>query len=164
LHHQTFFQKIKSRKMTDKNFQTSFAFDQSPEEVFQAINNVPGWWSEDFKGSAQNTGDEFEVRFGTVHYSRHKLTEVIPGKRVTWITTDSHLSFLKEQPDEWTGTSISFDITTEGGKTMLHFTHHGLVPEFECFKDCSNGWNHYLKLSLFPMIATGKGQPHREQN
>ena len=55
---------------------------------------------------------------------------------------------------------MSFDISKLGDKTQILFTHWGLVPEIECFKDCSNGWNHYLKLSLFPFITTGTGNPN----
>jgi hypothetical protein len=36
--------------MDDQNYSISFAVDQSPEQVFNAINNVRGWWSEEIEG------------------------------------------------------------------------------------------------------------------
>ena len=33
------------------DFTTSFVVDQSPVKVFEAINNVRGWWGEDLEGS-----------------------------------------------------------------------------------------------------------------
>ena len=145
--------------MTTTDFATNFVVDKTPEEVFNAINNIPAWWSEDFKGSSEKLNDEFEVWFADMHYSKQKLTAVIPNEKVEWLVTDSDLSFLANR-SEWTGTSISFGIAEKDGRTQLNFTHVGLVPQSECYNDCFKGWNYFLHHSLLNFITTGKGQPH----
>jgi len=134
--------------------------DQTPEKVFNAIRNVRGWWSgyysEEIKGDTEKLNDEFSFRAGGgAHYSRQKLIEVILNKKVVWLITDSKLDFL-DKKDEWTGTKVSFDISTKGNKTELVFTHEGLIPEIECYNSCAPAWSQYLQNKLLPLITKGK--------
>jgi len=144
--------------MDNQNLTISFLVDRSPKEVFDAVNNVRGWWTENLKGNTQKLNDEFEVRFGDVHYSKQKLIEVVPDKKIVWLITESKLNFIKDK-SEWTNTRISFDITRQGNKTQVRFTHQGLVPQIECYNACSNAWIDYIQNSLRNLIATGKGKP-----
>lgn len=48
-----------------------------------------------------------------------------------------------------------FEITEEGNKTVLHFTHEGLVPEKECYSRCSQGWNMIIKERLYNFMTMG---------
>jgi hypothetical protein len=150
---------LKMETMNKKHFSLGFRVAQAPQAVFEAINDVPAWWSEDFTGASTALNDEFEVRFGDVHYSRQRLTELVPGQRVVWLVTDSRLNFLVDK-SEWTGTRIIFEIQPLGDETALTFTHEGLYPDIECYRDCSNGWTQFLQHSLLPLINTGKGNPN----
>ena len=143
--------------MANQNFSVSFLVDQRPGEVFAAVNNVKGWWTENLDGNTQELNDEFEVRFGDVHYSKQKLIEVVPNKKVVWLVTDSKLNFLKDK-SEWTGTRISFEMAEQDKKTQVRFTHLGLVPEIECYDACSNAWSDYIKHSLRALITSSNGK------
>jgi hypothetical protein len=71
----------------------------------------------------------------------------------------NHFSFTDDKT-EWTGTDIVFEISGKGDKTEIRFTHIGLVPEYECYDVCSDGWGTYINGSLRALIATGKGRPN----
>lgn len=148
--------------MKTSDFNVTISVDKTPEEVFEAVNNVRGWWTENLEGSTQRINDEFEVRFGDVHFSRQKLVELFPGKKVVWLVTDSKLSFVKDK-DEWTNTKIIFQITKKNGKTELRFTHEGLINDVECYDACSHAWTGYIKNSLRNLITTGHGLPEPKE-
>lgn len=147
--------------MNNHSFTTTLLVDQTPIEVFNAITNVRGWWSQDIIGDTQKQGDEFIFEVKNVHFSKQKLIEVIPNKRVVWLVTESNMTFIKKH-DEWTDTKVIFDITKDGDKTKLTFTHEGLIPEVECYGACSPAWTQYIQHSLFQLITTGKGDPNLE--
>ena len=146
--------------MTTTDFTVTLLADKTPEEVFNAVINVRKWWhgyySEEIEGNAENLHDELIFRAGNgIHYSKQKLIEVIPNKKIVWLITDSKLSFL-ENTREWTGTKIMFDISKKERKTQLVFTHEGLVPESECYDSCSPAWTQYLQNKLLPLINRKK--------
>lgn len=145
--------------MNEKNFTASFTVDQSPAEVFEAINNVRGWWSGEIDGDTDKLGAQFEYRYKDVHRTTQKITEFVPGKKVVWRVTDSQINFVKDKT-EWNGTEIVFEIGRKDGKTELRFTHVGLVPTIECYGGCSGAWGFYINESLRSLVTTGKGEPN----
>ena len=145
--------------MTTTDFATTLLVDQTPKEVFDAINNVRGWWSEEIEGSTDKLGAEFKYHFRDIHRCKLKITELIPGKKVVWRVLDNYFNFTKDE-SEWKGTDIIFDVAGKGDKTEVRFTHQGLVPEYECYDACSDGWSIYIKGSLKELITKGKGRPN----
>jgi uncharacterized protein YndB with AHSA1/START domain len=150
---------MEERIMKKQDFTTTFSVDQSPQEVFDAINNVGGWWSEEIEGKTDKLGAEFKFHYKDFHRSTQKITELVPGKKVVWHVSDAQLNFVKDKT-EWNGTDIVFEITPKDDKTELRFTHVGLVPAFECYGGCSGAWGFYINDSLRNLIIAGKGQPN----
>lgn len=145
--------------MEAPDFTTVLLVDQSPETVFNAIINVRGWWSEEIEGDTAKLNDEFTYHYEDVHYCQIKLIEVIPHQKVVWFVKYNYFKFTKDR-SEWTGTKMSFEIAEKDNKTEIRVTHHGLVPEFECYDICSNAWTQYIQQSLKNLITTGKGNPN----
>ncbi len=144
--------------MKAQNYAVSFLVDQTPEEVFGAINNVRGWWSGEVKGNTDKLGAEFTYTVPGAHRSNQKITELMPGRKIVWHVVDADLSFVKDKT-EWKDTDIVFEIAKKGNKTEVRFTHEGLVSAFECYKDCSNAWSMLVNGNLRKLIETGKDQP-----
>jgi Activator of Hsp90 ATPase homolog 1-like protein len=150
------------KTVSGQDYSVTFAVDQSPKDAFAAITNVRGWWSGNIEGRTDKLGEEFTYRYEDIHYSKQKITELVPGKKVVWDVLDSYLSFVKDKT-EWNGTKVVFEISKIGDKTEVRFTHLGLVPQFECYNDCTDAWRGYIRGSLRKFITKGKGQPNPKE-
>jgi len=143
--------------MENQNFSATLLVDQTPEQVFAAINNVRGWWTGNpgIEGSTDKLNDEFTYDYEPYHHTKQRITELIPGKKIVWLVIESSINFVEDK-NEWTGTTITFELTKKGGKTEVRFTHIGLVPDSECYADCSKAWSSYISNSLRDFIAGEK--------
>ncbi len=111
--------------------------------------DVKSWWKgfygENIQGESNEVGDEFTFFAGDgVHISKQKLIEKRPNKKLAWQVIESNLSFLNDKK-EWDDTIISFSLEDVEKGTKVKFTHQGLMPEIECYEDCSLAWTNYLK-------------------
>lgn len=148
--------------MAHADFTTTFEVDETPEAVFQAINNVRGWWSEEVEGITDEIGKTFFYHYKDVHLCKMKVIALEPGKKVEWLVTDNEFNFVEDKT-EWVGNRIVFDISRADGKTMVKFTHYGLVPEYACYQVCFDAWTSYIQGSLKNLITTGQGQPNTKE-
>ena len=149
--------------MSSQNYSTTFVVDQTPEGTFAAITNIRGWWSGQIEGRTDQLGAEFTYRYQDIHYSKQRITELVQGQKVMWHVLEAYLNFT-EDPDEWVGTDITFEVTRKGDQAEVSFSHLGLVPEFECFDKCSNAWGFYINSSLRNLITTGQGAPNPKED
>jgi hypothetical protein len=144
-------------KTRQEDLSITISVDQTPEQAFHAINNVRGWWTGKIEGPTDVLGGEFSYRYEDFHFSKQKVVELVPGKKVVWLIVDSHLGFVEDK-HEWNGTKVTFDISRKGDKTEVRFTHAGLVPAHQCFNDCSRAWGSYVRGTLRKLIEAQQGQ------
>ena len=137
--------------MTKQDLTMTLQVEQTPQEVYNAINKVGDWWTK-IEGSSQKLDDAFTVRFGKV-YITSQLVELVPGQKVSWTVTDSNV-------EEWINTQIKFDISAKDSTTAINFKHVGMHPGLNDYQGCVKGWNRFLNDSLVKLIAEGKGLPY----
>lgn len=101
---------------------------KSPDDVFSHVINLSKWWPEDFIGDGIKTDSDFVLKTGDGHYSKNKVLEFLPDKKLVWITTES---IRTADNYDWTGTKFIFELTSQDSNTMLKFTYDGVVFENE---------------------------------
>ena len=70
---------FKDMEMNNQNYTNGFTVHQSPAEVFNAIKNVRGWWSEEIVGHADKVGDKFTHSVLDLHRCDLQVTELVPN-------------------------------------------------------------------------------------
>ena len=143
--------------MEKKDFHITISVNASATEVMEKISQVNLWWAKNFKGSAEKLHDKFSVHFGKT-FVEFQISEFVPDKKVVWKVIDCNLHWIKAKK-EWNNTEVVFEISSENDKSLIDFTHIGLVPGIECYEDCEVGWTGHITGSLVNLINEGKGIP-----
>ncbi|MFN8038366.1 MAG: SRPBCC domain-containing protein [Acidimicrobiales bacterium] len=124
----------------------------TPDQVFAALttlDGLSGWWTTDTTGDP-DLGGRITFRFagGTIEV---EVRELDAGKRVGWTVVGG--------PDDWLGTTITFELREEDDFTIVSFRHEGWASATDFMDHCSTKWAVFL-LSLKSLLETGAGAPH----
>jgi uncharacterized protein YndB with AHSA1/START domain len=123
----------------------------TPDQVYRALTTVDGlagWWTTDTSGAGDGA---LQFRFGGVGGCDAKVIDLQPDRRVEWEIVGG--------PDEWLGTTVSFDLSRDGEWTIVNFAHAGWREPVEFMHHCSTKWAIFL-MSLKSLVETGAGAPH----
>ncbi|MFL5744817.1 MAG: SRPBCC family protein [Niastella sp.] len=138
------------------DFNSSISAKISASEAIKKISNVTGWWGVTLTGNTEKQHDTFQITMGGDSFFAMTVTELVPAKRVVWLITDCNMPWFNDKK-EWANTRLIFDLNENNGETDLTFIHEGLTPDVECYKDCEQGWTHWIKTSLHSYLTTGQG-------
>lgn len=138
--------------MKKTNYSVVIEVEKSPDDVFNYVINLSQWWPEEFEGEDIKLNDEFVFRSGDSHYSKNKVIEFVPNKKVIWLVTES---IRRRDNYEWTGTKMIFELVPKDGSTMLKFTYDGVVLENE-YDRLVQICDMTIKEKLYNFIVNGK--------
>ncbi len=123
----------------------------SLNDVYTALatrDGLAAWWTTDTQGQS-TSGGVIQFRFPEGGFDM-KVLELRPAERVFWEVV--------EGPEEWVGTTVSFDLKQEGDYAIVLFKHQGWREPVEFMYHCSTKWATFL-MSLKSLVETGKGAP-----
>jgi len=119
----------------------------SVRNVYEALTTIDGlshWWVVGTKGATKKGG---VINFG---FTKMKVEQLRVNKLVVWKCVKG--------PEEWVGTTISFQLKPRGKQIFVLFKHANWRKPVEFMYHCSTKWATFL-LSLRDWIETGAGRP-----
>jgi uncharacterized protein YndB with AHSA1/START domain len=120
-------------------------------EVLSTIDGLKGWWTRTVDGEP-DLGGTLRFYFGRPEPSAcMEVAELAPGRRVAWRCVGG--------PDEWVGTTLTFDIETTPEETAVMFTHADWREPGAFMHHCSTKWAYFL-LALKAQLEGGQGTPY----
>ncbi|MDQ2814936.1 MAG: SRPBCC domain-containing protein [Actinomycetota bacterium] len=122
--------------------------------VYRALatrEGLSGWWTREVHGDSE-TGGKLEFFFGGPEPAAvMEVIDLVPDRRVAWRCV--------EGPDEWVGTTVTFDLSSSDGETAVLFSHAGWRDAIEFMSHCSTKWAYFL-LGLRAGLAGGSATPY----
>ena len=140
--------------MKKANYTVAIELAKSPPDVFNHVIDLKKWWPEDFEGEDIKLNSEFIFTTGDSHYSKNKVIEWVPNKKLVWLATES---IRKTDNFDWTGTKMIFELTPKDDNTLVKFTYDGVVLENETGR-LVQICDMVLKEMFYNFITTGKGK------
>jgi len=117
--------------------------------VYEAISTVEGiskWWTKDTTGDG-DPGGIMAFRFGNMGPD-FKVTAQTEDKEVKWECVAGF--------DDWIGTTITFYLDENEGKTRVRFSHDNWKETGDHYAACNFSWARYM-MSLRQLCETGVG-------
>jgi uncharacterized protein YndB with AHSA1/START domain len=111
----------------------------TPDKVYLALATQAGlrsWWTADATAE-ERVGGKAEFGFDQRKMVfRMKIEKLEPGKQVVWSCHGDH--------PEWAGTTLTWDISREGGTSTLRFTHNGWKSISDFCAMCNSTWGELM--------------------
>ena len=145
---------MKSHTYANTKYTVAIEVAKSPKDVFDHLVDLSKWWPEEFEGESIKLNGEFIFRTGDSHYSKNKVVEFVPDKKLVWLVTGS---IRKTDNFDWTGTKFIFELTPVDGNTSLKFTYDGIVLEEESDR-LVEICDITVKEMFYNFIVNGKGK------
>jgi len=126
--------------------------DAPQSQVQQALATTAGvasWWTDDLVGD-DTVGGKLQFYFGRPEPRLVVEVMDVSDDRVGWRCL--------EGPDEWVGTTITFELSEADGETVVIFTHDGWREAVPFLGHCSTKWAYFL-LGMKAMFEGGRATP-----
>lgn len=125
-------------------------------KVFEVLTTAAGlaavWTDKLIVNPGLGGVNEFD--FNDNYATKMKVAELEENKRVRW-------ECMASDP-EWTGTSISFDLSEKNGVTSLVLKHQNWRELTEFYRACNYNWAMFL-YSLKSYCEDGKGMNYQQR-
>ncbi len=128
-----------------------FHINTPREKVYQALTTLDGlanWWTAQTSGETK-LGGIIDFGFGNQVVTKMKVVELIPNELVKWECVGGF--------DDWVGTTVSFRLDENDGKTRIRFSHDNWKEDNDFYAGCSFSWERYME-SLWQLCQTGRGE------
>ncbi|MDP4261590.1 MAG: hypothetical protein Q8941_03560 [Bacteroidota bacterium] len=117
-----------NKKYKTVTYSVAIELPKYPQEVFNHLTNLKKWWPEDFEGEDVKLNGEFIFKTGDSHYSKNKVIEFLPDKKLAWMATEA---IRKTDGYDWSGSKMIFELAAKGDNTLISITYDGVVFEDE---------------------------------
>ena len=144
-----------------EDFSRTIICPVNAKQAYNAITReMSNWWTP-MSGLFEHTGDLAKTGFGGESYWVFKARTLNRPVLIELDCVESRMLMDNlDDPEEWLGTTLRFEISGVEGNAKIVFTHIGLDPAMQCYDVCEGGWDHYIPGSLRDYLHGRGGKPN----